>query len=67
MNNQELARQLDYTIYSDVDRAAHVARILGTDDWEAMLAAQMEKGITDNSPAARQLEILELHNAGKRE
>lgn len=58
MNNQELARQLDYTIYSDVDRAAHVARILGTDDWEAMLAAQMEKGITDNSPAARQLEIL---------
>ena len=58
MNNQELARQLDYTIYSDVDRAAHVARILGTNDWEAMLAAQMEKGITDNSPVAQQLETL---------
>ena len=59
MNNRELAKQLDYTIYSDVARAAFVAKLLGTNDWEASLCAQMERGgLTENSPVVQQLETL---------
>lgn len=56
--NRELARKLDYTLYSQEERVAFVTQLLGSDNWEERLAEKYGQGVTDNSPVAQQLETL---------